>query len=243
MKLNCDLAEGFGSWRKGLDEEIMPLIDMANIACGFHAGDPIIMDKTVLLAKNYNVSIGAHPGYPDLLGFGRRSMKCSSLEIENYIVYQIGALEAFCKKNNVKVEYIKPHGAMYNDMMKQIEVFRAVLNSAKTLNLPLMILSSGKNEEYEKIANELGVKLIFEAFADRNYTDDGFLVPRVKKNAVIEDEKEIISRVLMFKEGYILSENKKVLKLKVDSICVHGDNQKALEIVKAIREVLSTTPA
>jgi len=238
IKLNADLGESFGHYKLGMDEEIMPLIDMANIACGFHAGDAIVMDKTVLLAKNHSVQIGAHPGYPDLLGFGRRSMKCSAVEIENYIIYQAGALNAFCKKHNTEIEYIKPHGALYNDMMKDVEVFKAVLNAAGVLNLPLMILSGAKNAEYEKIASEFGVKLIFEVFADRNYTDEGFLVPRSKKNAVITDKNEILKRVLMFKEGYILSENRKVLNLKVDSICVHGDNEKALEIVKAIREVL-----
>jgi UPF0271 protein len=238
IKLNADLGEGFGAYRAGMDEEIMPLIDMANIACGFHAGDPLIMDKTVLLAKNNGVTVGAHPGYPDLLGFGRRSMKCAGIEIENYIIYQAGALMAFCGKHGVKTEYIKPHGALYNDMMRDTEVFRAVLNAAKTLSLSLMVLSGGKNEEYEKTASEFGVKLIFEAFADRNYTDDGFLVPRTRPNAVIENETEIIERVLMFKEGYVLSENKKVLKLKIDTVCVHGDNKKALEIIKAVREVL-----
>jgi len=238
IKLNADLGESFGHYRLGMDEEIMPLIDMANIACGFHAGDPIIMDKTVLLAKNSGVEIGAHPGYPDLLGFGRRSMKCSAMEIENYIIYQAGALDAFCKKHKTDIKYIKPHGALYNDMMGDAEVFRAVLNAAAGLNLPVMILSSSKNEEYEKIAHEFGVKLIYEVFADRNYTDEGFLVPRTRENAVISDKNEILERVLMFKEGYILSENKKVLNLKVDTICVHGDNEKALEIIKSVREVL-----
>ena len=238
IKLNADLGESFGNYRLGMDEKIMPLIDMANIACGFHAGDPIIMDKTVLLAKNYNVEIGAHPGYPDLLGFGRRSIKCSAIEIENYIIYQVGALNAFCKKHETDIKYIKPHGALYNDMMKDVEVFRAVLNGASVLSLPVMILSSCKNVEYEKIADEFGVKLIYEVFADRNYTDEGFLVPRSRPNAVISDKNEILERVLMFKEGYILSENKKVLNLKTDTICVHGDNEKALEIIKAIREVL-----
>jgi UPF0271 protein len=165
-------------------------------------------------------------------------MKCSALEIENYVIYQVGALEAFCKKHGSNVKYIKPHGALYNDMMRDVDVFRAVLNAANELKLPLMILSGGKNGEYEKTAAEFGVKLIYEVFADRNYTDEGFLVPRSRNNAVITDKKEILERVLMFKEGYVLSENKKVLNLKVDSICVHGDNEKALEIVKAIREVL-----
>jgi len=238
IKLNADLGEGFGNYKIGMDEEIMPLIDMANIACGFHAGDPIVMDKTLTLAKKEGVITGAHPGYPDLMGFGRRSIKCTPLEIENYIIYQVGALNAFCQKHQVELKYIKPHGALYNDMMKDAEVFRAVLGACKILNLPLMILSSSKNEEYENIAKEFGVKLIFEVFADRNYTDDGFLVPRVKQNAVIENKDEILKRVLMFKEGFILSENKKVLKLKVDSLCVHGDNKKALEIIRAIREVL-----
>ncbi|EDM23431.1 5-oxoprolinase subunit PxpA [Caminibacter mediatlanticus TB-2] len=238
IKLNADLGESFGVYKLGVDEKIMPLIDMANIACGFHAGDANVMEKTVKLAKENNVEIGAHPGYPDLLGFGRRSLNCSPKEIENYVLYQVGALNSFCTKHQSKVSYIKPHGALYNDMMKNKEIFEAILTASSILNLPLMILSSSKNEEYENIAKKYKVKLIFEVFADRNYTNDGFLVSRKKKNAVIENKNEILKRVEMFKNGYILSENSKVIKLKVDSICVHGDNKKALEIVKSIKEVL-----
>jgi UPF0271 protein len=238
IKLNADVGESFGCYKIGADEKIIPLIDMANVACGFHGGDPVVMDKTVLLAKNAGVKIGAHPGYPDLLGFGRRSMNCTGVELENYIIYQTGALKAFCLKHGVDVEYIKPHGAMYNDMMRKEEVFRAVLNAAEVFGLPVMILSGAKNEEYEKIAAEFGVRLIYEVFADRNYTDDGVLVPRNRKNAVIKDRNEIVERILTFKEGYVLTENKKVLKIKADTVCVHGDNEKAFEIIKSIREVL-----
>ncbi|GAB6045887.1 5-oxoprolinase subunit PxpA [Caminibacter profundus] len=235
MKLNADVGESFGSWKMGMDEEVIPLIDMANVACGFHASDPMTIDKAVLLVKNNSIILGAHPGYPDLLGFGRRSIKCSSVEIENYIIYQVGALRAFARKYGIDVEYIKPHGALYNDMMREKEVFRGILKAANILNLPVMVLSSLKNEEYLKEAKEFGVDLIFEAFIDRNYDDFGFLVPRSQKNAVIEDIDEMVKRYLDLKNGKIYSINGKELFIKADTICVHGDNEKALEVIKRIR--------
>jgi UPF0271 protein len=232
--LNADLGESFGRYKLGMDEEVMPYIDMVNIACGFHAGDPVVMDKTVMLAKKHNVKIGAHPGYPDLMGFGRRSMKLTAKEVENYIIYQVGALRAFAAKHGVDVKYIKPHGALYNDMRDE-EVLRGVLEAARVLGLDLVALSG---LDIENVAKEYGVKVIYEVFADRNYDDNGFLLPRSMKNAVITDENEILKRILMFKEGYVLSVNSKVLKLKADTVCVHGDNEKAVELVKKIKEIL-----
>ncbi len=241
IKLNCDMGESFGAWKMGLDEEIMPLVDMSNIACGFHASDPVTMDKTVKLAQRNGVIIGAHPGYPDLVGFGRRDMKCNSKEIEKFVLYQVGALEAICKANGVKIEYVKPHGALYNTMMRDAEVFKALIKSISTYdkNLKLMILSSSKNAEYEKVANELGVSLLFEVFADRAYMDDGSLMPRSMPNAVLNSSEEVIERLeFLLKNGAIKSHTGKELELKVDCICVHGDNTHALGIVKAMREYL-----
>ncbi len=241
IKLNCDMGESFGAWKMGLDEDIMPLIDMSNIACGFHASDPITMDRTVKLAFKNSVVIGAHPGYPDLVGFGRRDLKCSSEEIEKFVLYQVGALEAICKANGAKIEYVKPHGALYNTMMRDIEVFKALIKSISTYdkNLKLMILSSSKNAEYEKVAKELGVSLLFEVFADRAYMDDGSLMPRSMPNAVLSSSEEVIERLeFLLKNGAIKSYVGKELELKVDCICVHGDNAHALSIVKAMREYL-----
>ncbi len=235
------MGESYGAWKMGLDEEIMPLVDMSNIACGFHASDPLTMDKTVKLALQNSVVIGAHPGYPDLVGFGRRDLKCSSEEIEKFVIYQIGALQAICKSNNTKIAYVKPHGALYNTMMKDIEVFKSIANAISKYdkNLKLMILSSPKNSAYKELAKNLGIGLLFEVFADRSYMDDGSLMPRSMPNAVLSSSDEVVERLdFLIKNGAIKSYKDKILKLKVDCICVHGDNSHALEIVKTMREFL-----
>lgn len=239
--LNCDMGEGFGVWKMGTDELIMPHISMANLACGFHASDPQTIDKSVQLAKKYDVQIGAHPGYQDLYGFGRRSIEHSDEEIQNLLIYQLGALNGFCIKHHTFISYVKPHGALYNDMMREERIFRAVLEGVKTFNkyLKVMILSSSKNEEYEKIADSYEMDLIFEAFADRNYTDEGTLVPRKEKNAVIHDIDLVKERIKDLQErGFIGSEKGKELYLKVDTLCVHGDNEKALEYILELKEIL-----
>jgi len=238
MKLNCDIGESFGIWQMGQDEKIMPLIDMANIACGFHASDPLNIDKTIKLAKKYNVTLGAHPSYPDLVGFGRRSLQCSKEELEALIIYQIGALRALANANGVDISYIKPHGALYNDMMANIEIFTTISNAMYKYdkNLKLMILSTSQNSKFENISK---VELLFEVFADRAYTTDGFLLPRKEKGAVLSNKEQLLERVKKLKqEGVIYSIEHTPLKLKADTICVHGDNSEALELVKAIREVL-----
>ncbi|NPA28255.1 MAG: 5-oxoprolinase subunit PxpA [Epsilonproteobacteria bacterium] len=238
LKLNCDIGESFGIWKLGEDEKIMPLIDMANIACGFHASDPLNMTKTILLAKRFNVEIGAHPSYQDLVGFGRRSIPYSKDELKAIILYQIGALRAIANANGVDISYIKPHGALYNDMMKSLDIFMAINEAIYSYDkkLSLMILSTSKNSEFERISK---VKLIFEAFADRAYSSDGFLVARSKKGSVIKDKNKVIKRVRdLVKRGVIYDINNKELKLKVDSLCVHGDNEEALSLVKVIKDVL-----
>lgn len=241
IKLNCDMGESFGAWKMGLDEEIMPLIDMSNIACGFHASDPVTMDRTVKLAVQNSVCIGAHPGYPDLVGFGRRDMKCSSEEIEKFVLYQIGALHAICKSNSTKIDYVKPHGALYNTMMRDIEVFKAIAKAIAKYdkNLKLMILSSSKNGEFENIATVLGIGLLFEVFADRSYMDDGSLMPRSMPNAVLSSSEEVLKRLdYLIKKSAIKSHTGKELELKVDCMCVHGDNIHALSIVKVMRDYI-----
>lgn len=241
IRLNCDMGESFGIWKMGNDEEIMPLIDMANLACGFHASDAVTMSRSVILAKKYNVTIGAHPSYNDLLGFGRRTMLCSLEEIKSIILYQLGALNAFCRANGTTVSYVKPHGALYNDMMRDENIFKAVLNAVSSFNknIKVMVLSGPRNEEYEYTAKLYDLKLIFEVFADRNYNDDGTLVSRLNENAIIHDELDVISRVVNLKDRrFITSVNGERLFLKCDSICVHGDNEKALEFIKSVRKSL-----
>jgi len=180
MKLNCDLGESYGMWKMGLDEQVMPHIDMANIACGFHAGDADVMANTLALAKQHKVMVGAHPSYPDKQGFGRRSMVMSEKELTNCLHYQIAAIDGMAAVHGLTLEYVKPHGALYNDMMSDEQtlniVMRAVASYAKPLKL--MILATNQAAKHKVQANDLQLELILEAFADRQYTDEGKLVAR-----------------------------------------------------------------
>lgn len=237
LQLNCDMGEGLDIHTMGIDEHIMPYIDMANLACGFHAGDPLTMSKSVALAVKHGVDVGAHPAYPDLEGFGRRDMQCSPEEIEAMILYQIGALDTICQVHNTKVDYVKPHGALYNTMMRDEMTFKSILTAIQKYDasLKLMILATGKNEHYQSIADEFGVSLLFEAFADRAYNKEGSLVPRSQKGAVIEDVEHILERVKSLTlSNTIQSIEGETLHLKADTLCVHGDNQEALAIIKAL---------
>lgn len=241
LLLNCDLGEGFGHWKMGNDAQIMPFIDQANIACGFHASDPLTMAETVTLAKAHNVAIGAHPGYPDLVGFGRRSMAINGEELAALIQYQVGALQAICRSRGTQVSYVKPHGALYNDMMKSPELFSQICQAlaALTQPLPLMVQSTPDNAKYTDIAQQSNITLLFEVFADRNYQDNGLLVPRTQSNAVIEDSEQVRLRIKqLLSSGELLSENGKALALQIDSLCVHGDTLSAVEQVKIIRSLL-----
>ena len=242
IRLNCDMGESFGIWKMGADEHIMPYISFANLACGFHASDAVTMNRSVELAKKYNVIIGAHPSYQDLVGFGRRSMSCSLEEIRSKVLYQLGALNAFCKAHSTVVSYVKPHGALYNDMMRDQNIYKAVLSAIASFdkNIKLMILSTPNNEAYEHTAKLYNISLIYEVFADRNYNDDGTLVSRMLPNAVISDELEIMQRVKGLQDyGYLESITGQRLYLKADTVCVHGDGENALSFVQALHKVLS----
>jgi 5-oxoprolinase (ATP-hydrolysing) subunit A len=239
IKLNCDAGESFGSWKMGLDEAIMPYVDMANFACGFHAGDPLIMDRSIKLALKHGVSIGAHPAYPDLMGFGRRSMVCSLDEVESMVIYQIGALQGFATANGATLSYVKPHGGLYNDMMKDERIFKAVATAVARVNpkLKLMILSMVDTSKYEAIAKALGLELLYEVFADRAYDDNGLLVPRTQKGAVLHDVQAVIERLkLLQKEGLLETISGKRIALRADTLCVHGDNEEAVLLVETLRK-------
>jgi len=241
MKLNCDLGESFGLWQKGNDQQIMPLIDLANIACGFHASDPLTMQNTVKLAVEHNVTIGAHPSYPDLIGFGRRSMTYSAEEITAIVHYQIGALQAICTSQNTKVSYVKPHGALYNDMMVNKELFIALCSALAQLKptLPLMIQALPETSFFRETAKKFGITLWFEAFADRRYNDNGLLVSRENSNAVIHTEEDVIIQCKhLLLNGELMSVNNKALNIHVDSLCVHGDNPAAIAIIKSLNMML-----
>lgn len=238
VDLNCDLGESFGNYTIGCDEKVIPFISSANVACGFHASDPIVMDKAVEMARKYGVSVGAHPGLPDLMGFGRRKMDITSLEAKTMVQYQIGALSAFCRAHNIKMSHVKPHGALYNMAGKNLELASAICEGIREVNpnLILLALSGSKMIEAAKMT---GLRYASEVFADRAYKDDGSLVDRKKNGAVITDEDEALKRaVRMIKEGRVRSINGNDIEIEVQSICVHGDGIKALEFVKKIRQNL-----
>lgn len=240
IKLNCDMGEGFGTYSMGYDEKIMPYIQMANLACGFHAADPVTMHKSIKLCKEHDIQIGCHPSYPDLVGFGRRDMSCSSEEIVSLVLYQLGALSALCQSYKVKVSYVKPHGALYNNMMKDEKIFRSIAKAISKFNtnLKLMILSSPKNDAYAQLAQKYNIDLLYEVFADRAYTKEGFLVPRSEENALITNKEEVIKRTkLLMKKGVIKSIDGQNLELKTDALCVHGDNQSALKLIKSLHRL------
>lgn len=241
IKINCDMGESYGIWSMGNDEKIMPHINLANLACGFHASDSHTINKAVFLASKNNVMIGAHPSYQDIINFGRKSIPHNKEEIINIVLYQLGALNSFCLKHNTEISYVKPHGALYNDMMKDIEIFEGVVSAIKIFNsnLKLMILSTPKNEYYSKFAGKFDIELLYEAFADRNYNIDGSLVSRTNDNAVIHDVEEVKNRIKILKEnGYIKTVCGEKLYLDVNTICVHSDNEGALDFIKNIKEVL-----
>lgn len=237
IKLNCDMGESFGVYNMGMDEKIMPYIDMANLACGFHASDPVTMHQSIQDAKAHGVRIGAHPSFPDLLGFGRRYMQCSVEEIISFVIYQCGALDALCKSHDQKVTYLKPHGALYNTMMVDEEVFKAICKAVSKYDndIELMILSNTDHESYAKKAAKYGINLIYEVFADRAYNDDGSLVSRKQNGAVIHEADSVIERAKTLQtKGIIETQNGKQLSIPSDTLCVHGDNETALELIKAL---------
>ena len=238
IDLNCDLGESFGNYKIGLDDEVIRHISSANVACGFHASDPLVMQKTVALAKENGVCIGAHPGFPDLVGFGRRNMSVSPAEAKALVQYQIGALDAFCKAAGVKLCHVKPHGALYNMAGKDEILAQAVCEGIFEYdsNLILLGLSGSKMIEAGK---KIGLRTASEVFADRAYEADGSLVARSKPGAVITDENLAVSRVVeMVKNGRVTSITGNEIEIKADSICLHGDGVKAVEFAKRINEEL-----
>lgn len=239
VSLNCDMGESFGSWSMGNDPAVMPYIDMANIACGFHASDPKIMSDTIKLAIKHNVEIGAHPSYPDLQGFGRRSIPLPTEEITTMLIYQIGAIKGLCESHNAELSYVKPHGALYNDMQTDMAIFEAVVDAVSSFNLPLMTLAITDNQRLLDIADKYDVPLLFEAFSDRRYQANGQLAPRSLPNAVITNEEEILDQVQQIVQyGKVRTIDGFSIALDADTICVHGDNEKSIAIIDKIRTLI-----
>ncbi|MDD3229857.1 MAG: LamB/YcsF family protein [Oscillospiraceae bacterium] len=238
VDLNCDLGESFGNYHLGMDDQILPLITSANVACGFHASDPLTMQKTVKLAAENHVCVGAHPGLPDLVGFGRRKMDIKPEEAKAVVMYQIGALQAFCSANRIEMKHVKLHGALYNMAGKDEELAEAICKGIYEVN-PNLILLGLFGSKMLAAARKVGLKAANEVFADRAYEEDGSLVPRGEPGAVITDENEAVKRVIgMIQCHTVTAITGKKIAVFPNSICVHGDNQKAFVFVQKIRKAL-----
>jgi UPF0271 protein len=241
LLLNCDLGESFGAWKMGLDDQVMPFIDQANIACGFHAGDPVVIKKTLLAAKRNNVQVGAHPSYPDISGFGRRSMKIPAAELIALLQYQIAALTGMASNLGIEVAYVKPHGALYNDMMADGHIRSAVMEAISECHQPLafMLQATPDAETHREEARAFGLEVLFEAFADRCYDDSGALLSRAKEGAVHSREKMLEQIIQLQQHGTVTTVSGHQLELQADSLCVHGDNMDGVNAIEKIRQLIS----
>lgn len=238
IDLNCDMGEGFGVYELGCDEQAMAYVTSINVACGFHASDPSNMLKTVRLAKRHDVAVGAHPSYPDLVGFGRRVLAASPAEIKADVIYQIGALAALCRSEGVWLQHVKVHGALYNEAAKDLTVATAIAEAIQAVDPELYMLCLG-NSLMVEAAKNVGVRYVEEAFADRAYTKQGTLAPRKLAGAVIHEPAEVAARVLeMVQTGSVQSIDGEAVPIRAQTICVHGDTPGAVEMIRLIRSEL-----
>lgn len=236
IDLNCDMGESFGRYQLGEDTSMMGLITSANIACGFHGGDPVVMSNTVSQAKTHQVAVGAHPGYPDLQGFGRRQMGLSVEEISAVVLYQIGALEAFARSAGTRLVHVKPHGALYNLAAQDFQVASAIAKAVRQFD-PNLILVGLAGSELTRAGMAAGLATANEGFPDRRYLPDGSLMPRVQDGAVIEDPGAVAENALRLALEGIIKDGEETM---VDTLCLHGDNTNAVENARLVREVLET---
>ena len=239
LNLNSDLGESFGAWVMAGDAAMLGIVNSANVACGYHAGDPLVMTQTVERAKKNGVSIGAHPSFPDLQGFGRRRMDIPAPELEAMLIYQIGALDACARAQGSKVTHVKPHGALSNIASADRKVADAVARAVHRLD-PSLILLAPAASQMALAGKEIGLKIVEEIFADRAYLDDGNLVPRSQPGAMIHGAEASLAHVLrMVEESALISINGKRIPVNPQSICVHGDNAEAVTVAQAIRDGLT----
>jgi UPF0271 protein len=244
IDLNCDMGESFGAWRMGGDEHAIRHITSANVACGWHAGDPDVMDRTVGMAKEHGVGIGAHPGYPDLLGFGRRNLDCTPDEVRRYVVYQVGALLGFCRAHGVSLQHVKPHGALYLTAVDREDIARAAAEGVASVDpgLIFVALAGAKGEVMRYVGQQVGLRVAYEAFPDRAYTPEGTLQSRKLPGAVISDPDEVARRALrMATHGVVTAVDGSELALEVQTLCVHGDTAGAVDSVRTIRTTLESS--
>ncbi|WNS80215.1 5-oxoprolinase subunit PxpA [Domibacillus sp. DTU_2020_1001157_1_SI_ALB_TIR_016] len=238
IDINCDMGESFGAYSIGHDKDIMPYITSANIACGFHAGDPDVMKKTVHLAMEHGVKMGAHPGFQDLAGFGRRNMALSPEEVYSLVVYQIGALQAFVQIEGTALHHVKPHGALYNMAASNEEMASAIAAAVKDVDTSLILYGLAGSKLVEA-GQKAGLKTASEVFADRTYTREGMLTPRRLPHALIEDSEEAVSQVIrMAKEKKVRAADGTEVDIQADTVCIHGDGPHALSFARLIRTKL-----
>ncbi len=237
IDLNCDMGESYGAWKMGADAEVMPFISSANIACGFHGGDPATIRKTVKLAVDHGVAIGAHPSLPDLMGFGRRVMRVSPQDMYDLVVYQAGAVEAFARAAGAKLHHVKCHGALYNMAAMDEGLSEAMVKAVKDLGSGVILYALSQSKNFE-IAKKSGIRVAGEVFGDRGYSDDGTLAPRDQPGGMIEDAAASARQVLaMIEEGYVTSLNGKRVPVAADTLCLHGDQPGAVAFARNLRNV------
>jgi UPF0271 protein len=235
IDINCDMGESFGPWKMGADDDVMPNITSANVACGAHAGDPRVMRRTVRTAKQHGVSVGAHPGYGDLQGFGRREMQVDPAEVEDTLLAQIGALAAIARAEGMPLRHVKAHGALYNQAARDRRLGDAIAAAIKAFDSSLVMFGLPKSAMVDA-GVAAGLRVAAEGFADRAYEPDGSLTPRSRPGAVIHDPAVVVERaVRMVREGVVLTPAGREIPLKVDTLCVHGDTPGAAELVRRIR--------
>ncbi|MCQ6268122.1 LamB/YcsF family protein [Fictibacillus sp. WQ 8-8] len=238
VDLNCDMGESFGLYQMGNDEEMMKYITSANIACGYHGGDPHIMRETVELARKYGVGIGSHPAFPDLMGFGRRYLKATPNEIRDYVIYQTGALREFASYYNVELQHCKPHGALYMMAMEDENIARAILEGLAKINSSMIVFALN-NSAFEEIGRNMGIPVALETYADREHTASGSIV-LTRKGSQIQDYDAMADRVVrMVKEGKVTTHLNEEVSLKAETICIHGDTPGAPALIRKISEALT----
>ena len=241
MDLNSDMGESFGAYKLGMDEEVINFITSANIACGWHGGDPAVMRKTLRMAKERGVGAGAHPSYPDLLGFGRRNMDCTPEEVKDYITYQIGAIQAFAKAVGTKIEHVKPHGNLYLTAVEDEKIAMAIAEAIVSIDPELiyMALGGAKGAMMREVGKKVGLRVAFEGFPDRAYTPEGTLASRRQPGSVIKDPEVVAQRALMMTQGKVVALDGREIPLEIHTLCVHGDTPGAVNLTKKIRDKLT----
>jgi UPF0271 protein len=239
IDLNCDMGESFGAWKMGADAGVMPYISSANIACGFHAGDPATIRKTVRLALDNGVAVGAHPSLPDLMGFGRRTMRISPQDMYDLVVYQAGAVEAFARAAGAKLHHVKCHGALYNMAANDEALSDAMVRAVKDLGSGVILYCLSRSKNFE-LAKKAQIPVAGEVFADRGYSDDGTLAPRDRPGGMIEDPQQSVAQVLgMIEGGYVTSLGGKRVPVAADTLCLHGDQPGAVLFAQTLRKTFT----